>query len=35
VFVLYCFQKKTEQTSKADIALAPKRYRELLQELDR
>ncbi len=28
-------QKKTEQTGKADIALAAKRYRQLLQELDR
>lgn len=35
VFVLHCFQKKTQQTSKADIALATKRYRELLQELNR
>jgi phage-related protein len=35
VFVLHCFQKKTEQTSKADIALAARRYRELLQELNR
>lgn len=35
VFVLHCFQKKTEQTSKADVALATKRYRELLQEMNR
>jgi phage-related protein len=35
VFVLHCFQKKTEQTSKPDIALATRRYRELLQELSR
>jgi phage-related protein len=35
VFVLHCFQKKTEQTSITDIALATKRYRELLKELDR
>ncbi len=35
VFVLHCFQKKTEQTSRSDIALATKRYRELLQELNR
>jgi phage-related protein len=35
VFVLHCFQKKTEQTSKTDIALATRRYRELLQELSR
>lgn len=35
VFVLHCFQKMTEQTSRSDIALATKRYRELLQELNR
>jgi len=34
VFVLHCFQKKTAQTSKTDIGLAAKRYRELLQELN-
>lgn len=33
VYVLHCFQKKTQQTSKADIDLAAKRYRELLKEL--
>jgi phage-related protein len=30
--VLHCFQKKTEKTSKADLELAAKRYRELLKE---
>lgn len=34
VYVLHCFQKKTEKTSKADLDLASKRYRDLLQELD-
>jgi len=34
VYVLHCFQKKTEKTSKADIDLAAKRYRDLLKELD-
>jgi phage-related protein len=34
VFVLHCFQKKTEQTSRSDIDLATKRYRALLQELE-
>ncbi|MEW6134076.1 MAG: type II toxin-antitoxin system RelE/ParE family toxin [Pseudomonadota bacterium] len=29
VHVLHCFQKKTEKTSKADIGLAAKRYREI------
>lgn len=33
VFVLHCFQKKTEKTSKADLDLAAKRYRDLLMEL--
>lgn len=33
VYVLHCFQKKTEKTSKADAELASKRYRELLKEL--
>ena len=33
VYVLHCFQKKTERTSKADVELAAKRYRELLKEL--
>lgn len=32
VYVLHCFQKKTEKTSKADLNLAAKRYRDLLQE---
>ncbi|ERT11180.1 type II toxin-antitoxin system RelE/ParE family toxin [Photorhabdus temperata] len=32
VYVLHCFQKKTEQTSLKDIALAKKRFKELLQE---
>jgi phage-related protein len=29
VYVLHCFQKKTQRTSKADLDLATKRYREL------
>ena len=29
VFVLHCFQKKTQKTSRADIALATRRYREI------
>jgi phage-related protein len=33
VFVLHCFQKKTEKTSKADLDLAAQRYRALLKEL--
>ena len=34
VYVLHCFQKKTEKTSKADVDLAAKRYRDLLKELE-
>lgn len=34
VYVLHCFQKKTERTSKADLDLAAKRYRDLLKESD-
>ena len=34
VYVLHCFQKKTQKTSKPDLDLAEKRYRELLQEIE-
>lgn len=34
VYVLHCFQKKTEKTSKADMELAARRYRGLLRELE-
>ena len=33
VYVLHCFQKKTEKTSKTDLDLAAKRYRDLLKEI--
>jgi phage-related protein len=33
VYVLHCFQKKTQKTSKTDLDLATKRYRDLLKEL--
>jgi phage-related protein len=33
VYVLHCFQKKTQKTSKADLDLAGKRYNELVKEL--
>ena len=33
VYVLHCFQKKTEKTSKQDLDLAESRYRELVKEL--
>jgi phage-related protein len=32
IYVLHCFQKKTQRTSKADVELAAKRYRELMKE---
>lgn len=32
VYVLHCFQKKTQTTAKRDIDLAQKRYRELVKE---
>lgn len=35
IYVLHCFQKKTQATSKADLELAMKRYRDLMQELKR
>jgi phage-related protein len=33
VYVLHCFQKKTQKTSKTDLNLAAQRYRDLLKEL--
>lgn len=33
VFVLHCFQKKSQRTSREDIALAVARYKELVREL--
>lgn len=35
IYVLHCFQKKTQKTSKAVMEVARARYRELLKELDR
>lgn len=32
VFVLHCFQKKTQKTNKADRDLASRRFKELLKE---
>lgn len=32
VYVLHCFQKKTEQTSEKDIKLASKRFKELTEK---
>ncbi|CAD6880298.1 Phage protein [Methylomonas albis] len=33
IYVVHCFQKKTQKTSQSDIDLAAKRYRDLLKEL--
>ena len=33
VYVLHCFQKKTQKTSKKDIDLATKRYKDLIKEI--
>jgi phage-related protein len=35
VYVLHCFQKKTQNTAKADLDLAAKRYHDLLKERNR
>ncbi|MCT8342959.1 MULTISPECIES: type II toxin-antitoxin system RelE/ParE family toxin [Photorhabdus] len=32
VYVLHCFQKKTQATSKQDVELARKRFKALIQE---
>ena len=32
VYVLHCFQKKTEQTSDKDVRLARKRFKELMEK---
>ena len=34
IYVLHCFQKKTQKTNKAVLSLAARRYRDLLKELD-
>jgi phage-related protein len=33
VYVLHCFQKKTQKTNKTDLNLATQRYRDLLKEI--
>lgn len=33
IFVLHCFQKKAQRTSREDIALAVERYKELVKEM--
>lgn len=33
VYVLHCFQKKSQKTGKTDLDLAERRYRELVKEI--
>lgn len=35
VYVLHCFQKKTQKTSQGDLALAVRRYRDLIRSRER
>ena len=35
VFVLHCFQKRTQKTARSDLELAASRYKELLLEVRR
>ncbi|WGF86726.1 type II toxin-antitoxin system RelE/ParE family toxin [Marinivivus vitaminiproducens] len=35
VYVLHCFQKKTQRTAKSDLELAGKRYRDVIGEVGR
>lgn len=32
VYVLHCFEKKSQTTSQSDVAIAKKRFKELVQE---
>lgn len=33
IYVLHCFEKKAGKTSKSEVELAAKRYRELMKEI--
>jgi len=33
VYVLHCFQKKSQKTSSEDVALATRRHKDLIREL--
>jgi phage-related protein len=35
IYVLHCFQKKTQKTAHNDLALATNRYKDLLKEVGR
>ena len=32
IYVLHCFQKKSQETGRGDIAIAKRRYKELMKE---
>lgn len=32
IYILHCFQKKSQKTSQEDLELATRRYKELLKE---
>ena len=32
IYILHCFQKKSQKTSQEDLELATKRYKDLLKE---
>ena len=34
IYVLHCFQKKTQKTRREDIALAARRYKDLVKEMN-
>lgn len=34
IYVLHCFQKKTQKTSKADLDMAQKRFRDLQKDVE-
>lgn len=34
IFVLHCFQKKSQKTAREALAVAKQRYRELVKELN-
>ena len=33
IYVLHCFQKKSQKTSSEDVAIATRRYKDLIREL--
>jgi phage-related protein len=35
IYVLHCFQKKTQKTAPGDLAVAKRRFKELVRELSR